>query len=67
MIFNVHNNGVNDIKLEKLFSVWLQQFNDDRKFVKEEIVNIPVKIREKDDLMSFKFTTDFYIRVYKWT
>ena len=42
MIFEVYDNGVNITKLEKLFSVWLQQFNDDGNFLKEEFGDSPV-------------------------
>ena len=58
---------VNITKLEKLFSVWLQQFTEDGNFLKEEFGDSPVQIKGKEDRMSFRFTTDFYIRVSKLT
>ena len=67
MIFEVYDNGVNITKLEKLFSVWLQQFTEDGNFLKDEFGDSPVQIKGKDDRMSFRFTTDFYIRVSKLT
>ena len=38
---------VNITKLEKLFSVWLQQFTEDGNFLKEEFGDSPVQIKGK--------------------